>query len=147
MRTELIAPCGMNCGVCGAYLALSHDVKRNGIKIPYCEGCRIREKQCAFLKKRCALLQNKKIAFCFECKDFPCKNLRGLDKRYRTRFRMSMIENLEQIKDEGMKTFLVQQKKKWACPKCGGTICCHNGVCFQCELDTLVKRKKLYRWE
>ncbi len=27
MKEELIAPCGMNCNVCGGYLALTHNVK------------------------------------------------------------------------------------------------------------------------
>lgn len=58
-----------------------------------------------------------------------------------------MIENLENIKKEGIKKFLVQQKKKWACPKCGETVCCHNGICFNCDFDKLINKKKLYRWE
>jgi hypothetical protein len=147
MKTELIAPCGMNCGICSGYLALAYDVKQKDIRMPYCTGCRIRDKKCAFLKKQCDKLRNNKIKYCFECKDFPCKNLQGIDKRYRTYFRLSMIENLENIKKEGIEKFLEQQKKKWACPKCSGTVCCHNGICFNCELDKLVNKKKLYRWE
>ena len=147
MKPEQIGPCGMNCGICSSHLALTHDVKQKGIKMSYCAGCRIRNKKCAFLKKRCETLRNNTIQYCFECKGFPCKNLQGLDKRYRTLFRMSMIDNLETIKKEGMKNFLNQQKKQWACPKCGGTVSCHNGICFQCEVDKLAKKKQLYRWE
>ena len=147
MEIELIAPCGMNCALCSTYLALTGDVKQKGIRIPYCAGCRIRNKQCAFLKKRCKKLMFNKIDYCFECKDFPCKNLEGLDKRYKTYFRMSMIQNLKDIKKFGIEKFLLEQKKKWTCPKCGGTICCHNGICFSCSLDKLANKKKLYRWE
>ncbi len=147
MKNLIIAPCGMNCGICSGYLALTYNVKQKNIKIPYCAGCRIRDKKCAFLKKQCDKLLNNKIKYCFECEDFPCKNLQGIDKRYKTYFRMSMIENLENIKKEGIKKFLIEQKKKWACKKCGGTICCHNGICFNCDLDILRKKKKLYRWE
>lgn len=144
---ELVAPCGMNCGVCSGYLALKHDIMSKGIRMPYCIGCRPRDKKCAFLKKRCELLLNHKVQFCFECKDYPCEKLKHIDKRYQTFFRMSFIENLAFIKKNGIRKFLLNQKKKWQCPTCGETICCHNGLCFNCNLDKLKSKKKLYRWE
>jgi len=147
MKIELIAPCGMNCGICSSYLALTYDIKQKNIRIPYCSGCRIRNKQCSFIKKRCDKLLNNKIKYCFECEDFPCKRLQDLDKRYRTYFKMSMIENLQNIKKQGIEKFLRQQKKKWTCQKCGKTICCHNGICFNCDFKTLHTKKNLYRWE
>jgi hypothetical protein len=58
-----------------------------------------------------------------------------------------MIDNLEFIKEEGIKTFLEQQADKWECPKCGGVICCHNGICFNCGLDKLREKKRKYMWE
>lgn len=115
--------------------------------MPYCTGCRLRDKQCAFLKKRCDLLLNKKVKYCYECKDFPCTKLQHIDERYRTLYRMSMIENLQYIKKKGIKEFLTSEEEKWKCPKCGGIICCHNGICFKCGLEKLKKKKKLYRWK
>lgn len=144
---NLIAPCGMNCAVCSGYLARRYDVKKKGIKMPYCAGCRPRDKKCAFLKKRCRKLMNKKVNFCFECQEFPCQNLEHIDERYRANFHMSEIENLEFIKKNGLKKFMEKEAQKWKCPKCGGLICCHNGLCFNCELEKLKKKKKLYRWE
>jgi len=147
MTKELIAPCGMNCGVCSAYLALKSNVRNKGIRMPYCSGCRPRDKRCAFLKKRCDLLLNTRVKYCYECRDFPCTRLEHLDKRYRTFHKMSMIENLEYVKENGIREFLAKEKEKWSCPECGGVICCHNGICFNCGLDKLKKKKKLYRWE
>ncbi len=147
MRAELIAPCGMDCNVCSGYLALKHDVKEKGLKIPYCKGCRPRDKKCAFLKKRCELLLNKKVEFCYECEEFPCENLKHIDKRYRTLFRMSLIDNLRFIKEHGLAKFLERQKKKWRCTDCGEVICCHNGICFSCGLEKLKNKKKIYRWD
>jgi hypothetical protein len=146
-KAELIAPCGMNCGICSGYLAGTRDVKARGIKIPYCTGCRPRGKKCAFLKKRCDLLLNGKVQYCHECRSFPCERLQGLDTRYQTLFRMSMIENLESIKENGIAQFLRQQSERWKCQKCGGVICCHNGVCFDCGLNELTSGRKLYRWK
>ncbi len=139
---ELIAPCGMNCAICSGYLALKHDVNKRGVRMPYCKGCRVRDKKCAFLKKKCPLLLHNKIRFCYECQVFPCERLRNLDKRYRTHFQMSMIENLKTIKKEGLSEFLEKERKKWQCPKCKGVICCHNGICFNCQLVKLKKKKK-----
>ena len=145
--TRLIAPCGMNCRVCSSYLASKFDLKNKGVRMSYCIGCRPREKNCAFLKKKCNLLLDKKVNYCHECKDFPCDRLKRIDRRYRTYFRMSMIENLEFLKKNGVQAFLEREKMKWRCPTCGGTICCHNGICFECGLEKLKFKKRLYRWE
>jgi hypothetical protein len=147
MENELVAPCGMNCAICSGYLALKYDVKSKGIRTPYCKGCPPRNKKCAFLKKKCELLLNDKVRFCYECDGFPCENLKHIDKRYRTLFRMSPIDNLRSIQKNGVLRFREAQKKTWMCPKCGETICCHNGICFNCGLDALKNKKKLYRWE
>jgi len=147
MDEELIAPCGMDCSVCSGYLAFKHDVKNKGIRMAYCKGCRPRDKQCAFLKKRCELLSNGSIKYCYECKDFPCKNLDHIDKRYQKNYRMSLIENLKVIKEEGITKLLAKQTEAWKCPKCGGVICCHNGICFVCESEKLKNKKQLYHWD
>ena len=147
MNEELVAPCGMNCAICSSYLAFRHDVKQAGIRIHYCVGCRPRNKKCAYLKKRCSLLLNGQVRYCYECQNFPCEKLLHLDKRYRTLFRMSMIENLEYIKANGVRQFLGKEKAKWQCPSCGDIICCHNGICFKCGTSKLKNKKTIYRWE
>lgn len=147
MNEELIAPCGMNCAICSGYRAFEHDVKSKSIGMPYCSGCRPRGKKCAFLKKRCSLLLDGKVKYCYECDDFPCQRLSHVDKRYRTHFRMSLIENLEYIRDNGLNQFLEMEQGKWKCPECGGVICCHNGLCFSCSIDRLRQKKQKYRWK
>jgi len=147
MNEELIAPCGMNCAACSSYLAFVNDVRSKGIRMSYCRGCRARNKMCAFLKKHCALLLEDKVKYCYECPDFPCENLKHLDAGYRKKFRMSMIENLEFIKEQGIARLLERETDKWKCPECGEMICCHNGICFNCGLEKLRVKKKLYRWE
>lgn len=147
VEEELVAPCGVNCSVCAAHLAMIHDVKSKGIRIPYCAGCRPRGKTCALLKKRCDLLLENKIKFCYECPTFPCPSLETIDRRYRKNYRMSEIENLRRIKAEGIKAFLKSEEKRWRCPKCGGLVSCHNGLCFNCDLEKLRRKKRVYSWE
>jgi hypothetical protein len=147
LMSNLIAPCGMNCALCASYLALQNEVKSKGVKMPYCAGCRPRNKHCAFIKKHCTKLLNGEVAYCFDCISFPCSRLKTIDKRYKSRYRMSIIENLNFIKQHGMRNFLAEQEKLWKCPRCGKMICCHNGICFNCELDKLRHRKEKYRWQ
>ena len=146
MDEVLIAPCGMNCAICSGYLAMKNDLKSKGIGKTYCVGCRPRGKNCDFMKKKCDLLGNGRVQYCYECGEFPCRRLKHLDKRYRTHYRMSMIENLKYIRDAGVKALLEREAEKWRCPECGGTICCHNGICFSCGLEKLKAKKRRYRW-
>lgn len=145
MEETLIAPCGMNCSLCAAYLFKQKDLNKKGFHRTYCPGCIPRGENCKHMADACALLGNGLVRFCFECENYPCKRLKALDKRYRTKYHMSMIENLNAINEKGMKEFLEAEKEKWRCPTCGGTICCHNGLCFDCDLETLLHNTK-YRW-
>lgn len=126
-KVLLIAPCGMNCGICRAYLREKNT----------CPGCRGADTNkpitCVRCKiKNCEVFQKEKAKFCFKCKNFPCNNLKHLDVRYRTRYHMSMIENLEYIKKSGIKKFMGNEKIRWACSGCGGIICVHNSCCCNC---------------
>jgi hypothetical protein len=143
----LIAPCGMNCNVCSSYLALENDANAKGVKLPYCVGCRPRIKNCSFIRKRCKLVTNNEVEFCYECGEFPCEHLKRLDKRYKTHYRLSMVDNLRYINEYGLAKFLEKEKKKWKCPKCGEVICCHNGICYSCDLEKMKTKKKRFRWE
>ena len=145
MQKELIAPCGMNCSLCIAYQFMKKDLNKHGFHKTYCPGCIPRGKNCIHMRDQCELLGKGEIRFCFECESFPCKRLKSLDKRYLTKYHMSMIENLNFIKEKGVKEFLKKEEVKWRCPECGETICCHNGLCLNCNLESFLHNKK-YRW-
>jgi len=146
-REQLIAPCGMDCRVCNNYMAREIEARSKGLRMAYCTGCRARDKQCAYLKKRCALIGTGVVRYCCECPNFPCDDLKYLDNKYRRMYKSSLIENLETIKTEGISKLLENQEAKWKCPDCGGTICCHNGICFTCGLEKLKNKRKVFRWE
>ncbi len=126
-NTSIIAPCGMNCSICMSYL-------RERKKCSGCRGSDLNKPvtciQCKI--KNCTTFQNGNALFCFECDSFPCDKLKHLDKRYRTKYHMSMIENLETIQKSGLTVFLENERIKWTCSKCGGTICVHKGYCYSC---------------
>jgi hypothetical protein len=131
IRATLIAPCGMNCRLCIAY---SRD--RNA-----CPGCcgddSVKPKTRVTCRiKTCEKIVQGRIRYCFGCDSFPCAGLNHLDKRYRARYGMSMIENLEKIRKHGMRQFIREEKVRWTCPGCGGTLCVHKPGCLSCD----------YRW-
>ncbi len=131
---DLIAPCGMNCGLCSAYLAFSHNIPKKRGKITHCAGCRARPKMCAWLKGNCDQLATGKIQFCYECADFPCDRLSHIDHRYQTSYNTSFIRNLEEIRDHGMNVFLKNQTKRYMCRRCEvDVISVHKGKCYRCD--------------
>ena len=128
ITSKLIAPCGMNCGICMAYLR-----EKN-----HCPGCRFFNSKEPVSIARC-IIKNcetiKETKFCFRCEKYPCTRLKNLDKRYRTKYGMSMLENLENIKELGIREFVNNEKVRWTCPKCGGTINVHRWKCFDCGAE------------
>jgi len=114
---KLISPCGMNCAICRSYL------------LSKCTGCRIRNKKCAFVKKRrednLKLLKGE-VEYCFECQCFPCEALVKLDDRYRKRYKMSMIDNLKVIQEKGIHQFVLIQNHCYQCSECGHMISVHD---------------------
>lgn len=127
---SLIAPCGMNCGTCLAYLR-----EKNR-----CPGCRILSVDKAVTVQRCIItkciyLEKTKSKFCYECEKFPCKRMKQLDKRYTTKYRTSFIENLQTIERKGIEYFLDFESKRRTCPNCGSTICVHRNFCLTCKIE------------
>ena len=124
---SLIAPCGMNCRLCQAYMRDKNP----------CPGCRGDDKlktktrvECRI--KNCGRLAESGVTYCFKCDSFPCEWLNHLDKRYRTKYRMSMIDNLEKIQKRGIINFIEREKERWACPECGEIFCVHKPHCLYC---------------
>jgi hypothetical protein len=91
--------------------------------------------------KNCEKVQQSQSGFCYECDQFPCARLKHLDKRYRTKYGMSMLENLEFIQTKGLPSFIKKEKSRWRCPLCGGTICVHKHLCSSCETPSLSEKK------
>ena len=128
LQPDLIVPCGMDCGICYAYLRDKKPspgcCEDSPDKPEYCKKCII---------ANCELLINTGSKYCSGCEKYPCKRLKQLDKRYRTKYHMSMLENLEYIKEKGIDQFLGRENKRWTCTHCGAGICVHREVCPVCH--------------
>jgi len=118
---EMIAPCGMNCALCSGFLRekrVCSGCRSDSSKPAYCASCKIR-KCVERVGEFCSCIS-------------PCRRLRDLDKRYRTRYGMSMLENLALIRDEGIDAFVLAERKRWECPQCQGVLSVHRAACVFC---------------
>jgi hypothetical protein len=127
LSPRLIAPCGINCGLCMCFLR-----DKNA-----CRGCRAGDEgkpksciNCAI--RNCDSLRTGESVFCWECVSFPCPRLRRLDARYRGKYRTNVIDNLRAIRDQGIEAHVESEKQRWACPECGGLQCMHTAECVYC---------------
>jgi hypothetical protein len=121
-----IAPCGANCTICMAFLRSKNN----------CPGCRFENKNKAKSCIQCKIKNceeyDKSITYCFECSKYPCEKIIHLDKRYRKNYSYSMIDSLNDLKENGIKQHLQHETEKWICKKCRGVICVHRGFCIEC---------------
>ena len=123
--SQLFAPCGMNCMVCFAHCStkkacggyLGTDESKPG----HCRTC---------LRKNCAA--ERELSYCYECSDFPCRRIRDLDRSYRKRYGVSLIEQSLFVKENGIELFLENERKRYTCAACGGVISLHDHRCSEC---------------
>lgn len=135
MLKKLIAPCGMNCSLCMYYQRDENT----------CMGCRGKGKKPVYCAKcvivNCNHFVNTKSKYCYDCEKFPCKRIKQIDKRYRTKYHMSMIDNLNNIKEKGIEYFLIDEIKKWTCSNCGELVTVHRNSCLKCKAPYIIDEK------
>jgi hypothetical protein len=136
IKTKMIAPCGMNCAICHGFMrekkkckGCLHDFKD---KPKYCRTCSIKE--CKKLN-----LKSSTDRYCYNCDNLPCKRLKSLDNRYKTKYGMSMIENLEHIKKVGIREFVKSERNRWTCSNCGNLLCVHKKECLHCGKERKIQ--------
>ena len=123
----IIAPCGINCSLCRTYIRDRQP----------CVGCRGGENNKSVACLTCSIMNCMKLAagnhqYCFSCANFPCAELLHLDRRYRTKYGVSTIANLQRIQDAGVKRFILEENARWTCPECGSRLCMHKPECGNC---------------
>jgi Protein of unknown function (DUF3795) len=128
-NSTLIAPCGINCRLCRAYV-------RNKKACPGCRGDDgFKSKTCATCRiKNCGKLIEGSLKYCFSCDEFPCGQVSHLEKRYTSTYGVSVLDNLMKIQKSGVSSFVRNENRKWICSKCGEMLCMHKAQCISCGL-------------
>ncbi len=130
MNAQYIAPCGLNCRVCGAVchpnpVPCVGCLGGEGYQYRHCVTCEI-----VHCEKRASLPDE----FCDTCPEYPCEAVREKQSRYTTAYPMyeSPVDNLRFLRRYGMAALLAREEAYWRCPSCGGVICVHDGACESC---------------
>jgi hypothetical protein len=125
LSTYFLASCGIDCAACYARLRLKNAcpgcLSKAAGKPEHCRSCSI---------KACA--KNRGLNRCYGCSDFPCSNIRRIDKRYLTRYGVGLIENGRKARAMGLREFMAAERKRWTCLECGGILNQHKRVCSEC---------------
>jgi hypothetical protein len=97
----------------------------------WCAGCYAPDRFCSI---HCTISAcgNVRERYRHDCGGFPCRRLKQLDRRYRTNYHMSMLENLAAIRKDGIRAFVRRERERWTCKACGGTINVHTYRCSAC---------------
>ena len=147
---DLMAPCGLYCGVCGVYLATrDNNVKLKGIlagvyrgKLPgsenltpeqvtcwgclsgqtwgHCTGCAIR-----------ACSQDRGHEGCHQCQDFPCQLIEGFPMAIAKKVIMRSVPRRAEIGDE---QWAAEEEARYHCPGCGQGLTRGAPRCHACGI-------------
>jgi len=128
---NLVAPCGLYCGECTAFLNRE------------CGGCRSNEGLSKEYRKYCKIYRcsnGKNFRTCIECEEFPCKffDFFKAETLESSSWFLDIWCNMKQIKETGLTDFLKNKedwlKKRKECAEKRGVKYCDECKQWPCEL-------------
>ncbi|MFW9820173.1 MAG: DUF3795 domain-containing protein [Candidatus Thorarchaeota archaeon] len=151
VKKELLAPCGLYCGVCRIYQAYKENdlefkkdilptlndygVKTvddiactgclsDGIVFHFCQSCPIKD-----------CIKVKKIEGCYQCDEFPCKIINEwpdlLDKKI-------MFRSIPARRELGTEKWVKEEEKRYLCPNCGNKLFYGAKMCKKCNSKVIL---------
>ncbi len=150
VKKELLAPCGLWCGVCSIYIAhrdnntkfkekllpvyrgFAKDVDdiactgclSNGTVFPVCRACAI---------KKCC--KEKNIEGCHQCDEFPCKFIDNFPIPVGKKV---ILRAIPFWREHGTEIFVEEEKKRYHCPECGNPLFRGAKRCNNCKVEVNV---------
>jgi predicted RNA-binding Zn-ribbon protein involved in translation (DUF1610 family) len=150
INPNLLAPCGLYCGVCGVYYA-TRDKNNKFLetllnfyqdKMPglenvsiddlKCEGCL--SDQTSLFCRTCSIkdcTHKKGYAGCHECNEFPCKHIENFPMPVGKKVILRTIPYWQQ---EGTEKFVANEEARYVCPDCGNKIFRGAKRCNKCKI-------------
>ncbi|MFX1337763.1 MAG: DUF3795 domain-containing protein [Promethearchaeota archaeon] len=146
VKKELLAPCGLYCGVCSIYIAhRDNNLKfkeklmpvykafaktiddisctgclSDGIVFPVCRSCPI---------KKCS--QDKRINGCYQCDDFPCKFIENFPIQVGKKVILRAIPTWRKL---GTEKWVEEEEKRYHCPECENPLFRGAKRCNKCGI-------------
>jgi hypothetical protein len=146
VKEELLAPCGLYCGVCAIYIAHKTNNVRfkqalfpvykafaksiedisctgclsDGIIFPVCRVCAI---------KKCT--QDKGIKGCYQCDEFPCKYINNFPIPVGKKV---ILRSIPAWRELGTEKWVEQEEERYRCPECGNKLFRGAKKCNNCKI-------------
>jgi hypothetical protein len=146
VNQNLLAPCGLYCGVCGIYFADKHNneklkqrlaeiygMKPESLKcdgclsdnrIVFCEACKIRN-----------CVSDKRISGCHQCSQFPCDNIKKYPFKVAIPF---MLRSTSFRKGKTNAEWVKWEEQNWKCKTCGAPAFRGARRCHECGNELLL---------
>jgi hypothetical protein len=140
---DLLAPCGLHCGVCGIFYADTHNneklrqkladfygfkpesLKCNGClsqrRIAFCDSCEIRD-----------CVRNKKISGCHQCSEFPCTRITEYPFKVAVQY---MLKSTSERKGRTDAEWVKWNEEFFKCKACGAPAFRGARRCLKCKSE------------
>jgi hypothetical protein len=150
INPNLLAPCGLYCGVCGVYYA-TRDKNNKFLetllnfyqdKMPglenvsiddlKCEGCL--SDQTSLFCRTCSIkdcTHKKGYAGCHECNEFPCEHIENFPMPVGKKV---ILRTIPYWRQEGTEKFVADEEARYVCPDCGNKIFRGAKRCNKCKI-------------
>ena len=144
IQKELLAPCGLYCGVCAVYIAHKENNTKfkqrivsvypftesigdiqctgclsDGVVFEYCKSCSI---------KTCT--KKKKIEGCHQCDEFPCRHIANFVMPVGKKV---ILRAIPEWKSVGTQKWVENETARYKCPECGNTLFRGAKRCNKCK--------------
>lgn len=140
---KLAAVCGLFCVACSAYIGTHDDRKRlerlsvqfnREIEDLECNGCRS-DKRSFYCREKCIMAKcaaDKGIEFCYECVNYPCKELEEFQAQMP--HRLELWKSFERIKEVGYEKWFKEMIERFSCAECGAINSAYDLECRKCRV-------------
>ena len=150
VNSNLLAPCGLYCGVCGVYYATRDKneklmtallnfyqdkisgLENSSISDLQCKGCL--SDQRSVLCRTCSIrdcTQKKGYTGCHECDEFPCAQIEQLPIPVGKKVALRAVPYRRKW---GTEKWVADELARYVCPDCGNTIFRGAKRCNKCKI-------------
>jgi len=150
IKPELLAPCGLYCGVCAVYIAHRDNNQKfkevltkvykpfiKGVEDIKCTGC-LSDGEVFPVCRSCPIkkcVQEKNINGCYECEEFPCRYIENFPLEEGKKVIMRTIPTW---REQGTEKFVELEEKRYHCPECGNPLFRGAKHCNKCGISVNV---------
>ncbi|GAB4349187.1 MAG: DUF3795 domain-containing protein [Candidatus Abyssubacteria bacterium] len=142
VNRDLLAPCGLYCGVCGIYIADRDQNTKFKERLATVYGVAPEELRCrgcmsdapfgyckTCLIKSCT--REKQYQGCHQCTDFPCGHITNFPFEAG---RKVMLRAIPQWREMGTEKWVEAEEARYHCPECGSALFRGAKRCHQCRV-------------